>query len=105
MEVVAGSILLVSIWLMVPILILVHHYKYPGGRHIREAPTGQTEAVVEEYIRSIAIDAKQILKGKCFDQAPNCKQELCENHQLSLRKNCKKTCGHCGPINNKSGAK
>ena len=32
---------------------------------------------------------------KCFDKIPNCKRELCQRHQNSFGKNCKKTCGYC----------
>ena len=65
----------------------------------REAPTRQTRAMVEEHIRNV--DLLKLLNGKCFDKAPNCEQEFCQNHNISLRKKCKKTCGDCDPIKNK----
>ena len=49
---------------------------------------------------------------KCFDKIPNCKRELCQRHQNSFWKNCKKTCGYCKhlkqvhfPMINKKGNK
>ena len=112
MGVVVGTALFVSFYINLILSMIVIYYKHDhmqtlGGRPTREAPTRQADAVVESksILEALMRTNKQILKGKCFDRAPNCKQELCENYQLSLRKKCKKTCGQCGPIKNKSGTK
>ena len=116
MGVVVGTALFVSFYINLILSLVVIYYKHDhmqtlggsmGGRHTREAPTRQTDAVVESksILEALMRTNKQILKGKCFDRAPNCKKELCENHQFTLWKKCKKTCGHCDPVKNKSGTK
>ena len=55
-------------------------------------------AVVEE--QGNADDVMQLLNRKCVDKAPNCNQELCQKHHISLWKKCKKTCGACNSENN-----
>ena len=52
-------------------------------------------ALEDEHIRNI--DLTSFLNGKCFDKAPNCNQELCQKHNISLWKKCQKTCGAWNP--------
>ena len=53
-------------------------------------------AAMEEHMN---VGVIQLLKGKCVDKAP-CNQKLCQNHNISLWKKCKKTCGVCDPMKN-----
>ena len=49
---------------------------------------------ISRQTRAAKEDGK-IDKLKCFDKIPNCERELCQRHQNSFLKNCKKTCGYC----------
>ena len=100
--VVASAIFLFSLCVVFPISLFVWAWGFPHPHHrphkrlLREAPTIETRAVVEEHIKSL--DVVQILRGKCFDNAPNCRKESCQDYHISLWNKCKKTCGKCDQI-------
>ena len=64
-------------------------------RRTREADSYERHPRAVEEEQGNADNVKQLLNGKCFDKAPNCNQELCQKHHISLWKKCKKTCGAC----------
>ena len=83
-----------------------HGYdEWTAGYWRDEISKRSVRSVLEEHIRNADVIQFSNLNGKCFDKVPNCKQESCQNHHISLRKKCKKICGDCDPIKNKSRSK
>ena len=75
------------------IFVLVEDRKQ--GREREAYYKRHPRAVVEDPIN--VDDVMQLLNVKCVDKAPNCNQELCQKHNISLWKKCQKTCGACNP--------
>ena len=85
-----GALLSIFVLFVLPISFIV------GTFYLQDAIARGKRAVEEEHIESI--DLIQILRGKCFDRAPNCRKESCQNYHISLLNKCKKTCGDCDQI-------